>query len=85
MTGPIELTDSETALYAQVSEAEGLLGVDHGGQRTRLAGVASRELFESLLTGIRFLNHASGASLISATTPRTHGLLNENDFYGMPY
>jgi hypothetical protein len=49
MIGQIELTDSETALYAQVSEAERLLLVDHDAQRTRRAGVASRELFESLL------------------------------------
>ena len=49
MIGQIEVTDSETALYAQVSEAERLLGVDHDYQRTRLAGVASRELFHSLM------------------------------------
>jgi hypothetical protein len=49
MVGQIELTDSETALYAQVSEAERLLGVGHDYQRTRLAGVASRELFHSLM------------------------------------
>jgi hypothetical protein len=49
MVGQIELTDSETGLYAQVSEAERLLGVDHDYQRARLAGVASRELFHSLM------------------------------------
>ena len=49
MVGQIELTDSETALYAQVSEAERLLGVDHDYQRARLAGVASRELVHSLM------------------------------------
>lgn len=49
MVGQIELTDSETALYAHVSEAERLLGVDHDYQRARLAGVASRELFQSLM------------------------------------
>ncbi len=49
MVGQIELTDSETALYAQVSEAERLLGVDHDYQRVRLAGVASRELFRCLV------------------------------------
>lgn len=49
MVGQIELTDSETALYAQVSDAERLLGVEHDYQRARLAGVASRELFRSLM------------------------------------
>jgi hypothetical protein len=49
MVGQIELTDSETALYAQVSQAECLLGLGHDYQRTRLAGVASRELFHSLM------------------------------------
>lgn len=49
MIGQIELTDSETALYAQVSEAERLLGEDHDYQRVQLAGVASRELIQFLM------------------------------------
>jgi hypothetical protein len=49
MTGQIELTDSETALYAQVSEAERLLLVDHDYERTQHAGTTSRELFHSLI------------------------------------
>jgi hypothetical protein len=42
MVVQIELTDSETALYAQVTEAERLLNVDHDYQRTQRAGVASK-------------------------------------------
>ncbi|HTF68190.1 MAG TPA: hypothetical protein VK638_36480 [Edaphobacter sp.] len=49
MIGQIELTDTETALYAQVSEAERLLLVDHDYNRTCQAGQASRELFHSLM------------------------------------
>lgn len=49
MIGQIELTDSERALYAQVSEAERLLRTDHDYQRVQLAGVASRELFQLLM------------------------------------
>lgn len=49
MVGQIELTDPETALYAQVSEAERLLNVDHDHQRTQRAGVASKELFLGLM------------------------------------
>ena len=49
MTGQIELTDMETALYAQVAEAERLSLVDHDYNRARQAGQASRELFHSLI------------------------------------
>jgi len=48
MIGQIELTDSETALYAEVSEAERLLLVNHNAQRARQAGEASKKLFRSL-------------------------------------
>jgi len=49
MVSQVELTDSETALYAKYQKHNAFVGVDHDYQRTRNAGVASRELFESLL------------------------------------
>lgn len=49
MTEQIELTDIETALYVQVSEAERLLLVDHDHNRARKAGEASSQLFRLLL------------------------------------
>src|SRR5437773_325105 len=48
MIGQIEITDGETALYAQVSEAERFLLVNHDAQRARQAGEASKKLFRSL-------------------------------------
>jgi hypothetical protein len=48
MIGQIELTDSETALYVQVSEADRRSLVDHDFNRARQAGQAAKELFRSL-------------------------------------
>lgn len=48
MIGQIELTDGETALYAEVSEAEHRSLVDHDFNRARQAGQAAKELFRSL-------------------------------------
>lgn len=48
MIGQIELADSETALYAEVSEAERRSLVDHDVNRARQAGQAAKQLFRSL-------------------------------------
>jgi hypothetical protein len=48
MIGKIELTDSERALYTEVSEAERRSLVDHDFNRTRQAGQAAKGLFRSL-------------------------------------
>ena len=50
MIGQIELTDSETALYAEASEAQRRSLVDHDLNRTRRAGQAAKQLFRSLQT-----------------------------------
>ena len=48
MIGQIELTDGETTLYAEISEADRLLLVNHDAQRARQTGDASKKLFRSL-------------------------------------
>ncbi len=49
MLGSIELTEHEATLAARVKEADRLLLHEHNVERTRSAGIASRELMELLL------------------------------------
>jgi len=49
MLGSITLTEQESALLAQVREADGLLLSDHNPPRTIAAGKAAHTLFEMLL------------------------------------